>query len=45
MAEIVRRNKPLSVSPLKTSQPLGPSLAVLGLDRAIPLLHGAQGCA
>ncbi|MGB5062406.1 MAG: nitrogenase iron-molybdenum cofactor biosynthesis protein NifN, partial [Candidatus Competibacter sp.] len=45
MAEIVRRNKPLSVSPLKTSQPLGASLAVLGLDRAIPLLHGAQGCA
>lgn len=45
MAEIVRRNKPLSVSPLKTSQPLGASLAILGLDRAIPLLHGAQGCA
>jgi nitrogenase molybdenum-cofactor synthesis protein NifE len=44
MAEIVRRSKPLSVSPLKTSQPLGASLAILGLDRAIPLLHGAQGC-
>jgi nitrogenase molybdenum-iron protein NifN len=45
MAEVIRRNKPLSVSPLKTSQPLGATLAVLGLDRAIPLLHGAQGCA
>lgn len=44
MAEIIRRNKPLSVSPLKTSQPLGASLAILGLNRAIPLLHGAQGC-
>jgi nitrogenase molybdenum-iron protein NifN len=44
MAEIIRRSKPLSVSPLKTSQPLGASLAILGLNRAIPLLHGAQGC-
>jgi nitrogenase molybdenum-iron protein NifN len=44
MAEIIRRSKPLSVSPLKSSQPLGASLAMLGLNRAIPLLHGAQGC-
>lgn len=44
MAEIIRRSKPLSVSPLKSSQPLGASLAILGLNRAIPLLHGAQGC-
>jgi nitrogenase molybdenum-iron protein NifN len=44
MAEIIRRSKPLSVSPLKSSQPLGASLALLGLNRAIPLLHGAQGC-
>lgn len=44
MAEIIKRNKALSVSPLKTSQPLGASLAVLGLNRAIPMLHGSQGC-
>lgn len=44
MAEILGRSKPLAVSPLKTSQPLGASLAVLGLNRAMPLLHGAQGC-
>jgi nitrogenase molybdenum-iron protein NifN len=44
MTEIIRRSKPLSVSPLKSSQPLGASLAILGLNRAIPLLHGAQGC-
>jgi len=44
MADIIRRSKPLSVSPLKSSQPLGASLAILGLNRAIPLLHGAQGC-
>ncbi|MDR1855257.1 MAG: nitrogenase iron-molybdenum cofactor biosynthesis protein NifN [Azoarcus sp.] len=36
--------KPLSVSPLKTSQPLGAALAFLGLERAMPLLHGSQGC-
>ncbi|MDR3351792.1 MAG: nitrogenase iron-molybdenum cofactor biosynthesis protein NifN [Zoogloeaceae bacterium] len=36
--------KPLSVSPLKSSQPLGASLAFLGLARAMPLMHGSQGC-
>ncbi|MBE2295165.1 MAG: nitrogenase iron-molybdenum cofactor biosynthesis protein NifN [Phycisphaerales bacterium] len=44
MAELSNRSKPLAVSPLKTSQPLGASLAILGLNRAMPLLHGAQGC-
>ncbi len=44
MAEIVKRNKALSVSPLKASQPMGGSLACLGFDRAIPMLHGSQGC-
>ena len=44
MAEIIRRNKALSVNPLKASQPLGGSLATLGFDRAIPMLHGSQGC-
>ena len=44
MAEILKRNKALSVSPLKASQPTGGSLACLGFDRAIPMLHGSQGC-
>lgn len=44
MAEIIKRNKALSVSPLKASQPMGGSLACLGFDRAIPMLHGSQGC-
>ena len=44
MAEIVKRNKALSVNPLKASQPTGGSLACLGFDRAIPMLHGSQGC-
>ena len=44
MAEIVKRNKPLSVSPAKASSTSGAALAFLGFDRSLPLLHGAQGC-
>ena len=45
MAEIVKRSKALSVSPLKASSTIGAALAFLGLRRAIPMLHGSQGCA
>jgi nitrogenase molybdenum-iron protein NifN len=44
MAEILKRSKPLAVSPLKVSQPVGASLAFLGLRHAIPMMHGSQGC-
>ncbi|MDQ7990417.1 MAG: nitrogenase iron-molybdenum cofactor biosynthesis protein NifN [Candidatus Dactylopiibacterium sp.] len=44
MPEILRRTKPLSVNPLKASATLGASLAFLGLRRAMPLMHGSQGC-
>jgi len=44
MAEIVKRGKPLSVNPLKSSQTIGAALAFLGLDKSIPMLHGSQGC-
>lgn len=44
MAEILKRNKALAVNPLKASQPVGASLAFLGIHRAIPMLHGSQGC-
>ncbi|MES9860817.1 MAG: nitrogenase component 1, partial [Candidatus Thiodiazotropha sp. 4PDIVS1] len=44
MTEIIKRNKALSVSPLKASQTLGAALAFLGFRRAIPMLHGSQGC-
>jgi len=44
MATIIQRDKPLAVNPLKVSQPMGATLAFLGLARAIPLMHGAQGC-
>ncbi|MBK8175089.1 MAG: hypothetical protein IPK66_07445 [Rhodospirillales bacterium] len=44
MAEITLSAKPLAVSPLKVSPAMGASLAFLGLDRAMPLEHGARGC-
>lgn len=44
MAEIEKRKKALSVNPLKASQPVGGSLATLGFNRAMPMLHGSQGC-
>ena len=44
MAEIIKRKKALSVSPLKSSQPIGASLAFSGIKRAIPMMHGSQGC-
>src|ERR1700690_855471 len=44
MAEIIKRNKALAVNPLKVSQPVGASLAFLGVNRAISMMHGSQGC-
>jgi nitrogenase molybdenum-iron protein NifN len=44
MAEILLPTKPLSVNPLKIGQPVGASLAFLGLGRSMPLEHGARGC-
>jgi nitrogenase molybdenum-iron protein NifN len=44
MATIEKRSKALSVSPLKSSQTIGAALAFLGFHRAMPMLHGSQGC-
>ncbi|MBK1649537.1 nitrogenase iron-molybdenum cofactor biosynthesis protein NifN [Rhabdochromatium marinum] len=44
MADIIKRNKALSVSPLKASATVGATLAFLGFNRSIPMLHGSQGC-
>jgi len=44
MTEIIKRKKALSVSPLKASQTIGAALAFLGFHRAMPMLHGSQGC-
>ncbi|MBY3496365.1 nitrogenase iron-molybdenum cofactor biosynthesis protein NifN [Rhizobium laguerreae] len=44
MARVVSETKSAAVNPLKSSQPLGAAFAFLGVDGAIPLLHGSQGC-
>ena len=44
MARIVPGTHRGALDPVKLSQPLGAVLAFLGLDRAMPLLHGSQGC-
>lgn len=44
MAEIINRKKALAVSPLKASQTVGGALAFLGMHKAMPLMHGSQGC-
>ncbi|WP_028734510.1 nitrogenase iron-molybdenum cofactor biosynthesis protein NifN [Rhizobium leguminosarum] len=44
MARVVSQTKSAAVNPLKSSQPLGAAFAFLGVDGAIPLLHGSQGC-
>src|SRR5512139_2682134 len=36
--------KPLQVNPVRLTQPMGATLAFLGIDRCMPLMHGAQGC-
>ncbi len=36
--------KPLQSNPVQLTQPLGATLAFLGVDRCMPLMHGAQGC-
>lgn len=40
----VNEARSLSTNPLKSSQPLGAAYAFLGIDGAMPLLHGSQGC-
>lgn len=37
--------KPLQVNPIKHSQPMGATLAFLGVKECMALMHGAQGCA
>jgi nitrogenase molybdenum-iron protein NifN len=44
MAEVIVNQKVCTVNPLKMSQPIGAALAFMGVDRSMPLLHGAQGC-
>jgi nitrogenase molybdenum-iron protein alpha/beta subunit len=45
MAKVTISHKALTVNPLKVSQPIGASLAFMGLANCMPLEHGARGCA
>jgi nitrogenase molybdenum-iron protein NifN len=44
MASVIESKKACVVNPLKMSQPLGATLAFLGLDACMPVMHGSQGC-
>ncbi|WP_116133766.1 nitrogenase iron-molybdenum cofactor biosynthesis protein NifN [Tropicimonas sp. IMCC34043] len=44
MTKVVHPRHALSTNPLKSSAPLGAALAYLGIESAIPLFHGSQGC-
>jgi nitrogenase molybdenum-iron protein NifN len=44
MATITLPTKACTVNPLKMSRPLGACYAFLGMDRCMPVMHGAQGC-
>jgi nitrogenase molybdenum-iron protein NifN len=43
-ASVKKVRKALSVSPLKTSAPLGAAMAFMGVEGSMPLFHGSQGC-
>jgi nitrogenase molybdenum-iron protein NifN len=44
MGRVTLSKKACAVSPLKSSTPLGAALAYLGVEGAVPLFHGSQGC-
>jgi nitrogenase molybdenum-iron protein NifN len=44
MATISTNHKACTVNPLKMSQPLGATLAFMGLNNCMPTMHGSQGC-
>ncbi|HML06264.1 MAG TPA: nitrogenase component 1, partial [Methanobacterium sp.] len=41
---IIEKERNAIINPLKTCQPLGAMWAVTGISRAVPLVHGSQGC-
>ena len=45
MATVIKSSKAASVNPLKMSSPLGACMAFLGMNNAMPMMHGSQGCA
>ena len=43
--EVICQDTPLKINPPKMCQLVGAVFATLGVDNAIPLIHGSQGCA
>jgi nitrogenase molybdenum-iron protein NifN len=44
MTVVIPSKKSCAENPLKSSTPLGAALAYLGVEGAVPLFHGSQGC-
>lgn len=42
--KVKERGRELIVNPLVTCQPFGAMFATLGINRALPIVHGSQGC-
>lgn len=41
---VIEKERTAIINPLKTCQPIGAMYAVTGIRRAVPLVHGSQGC-
>jgi len=44
-AEIAHAKSAIMIDPLKHSPSIGAAMALQGIDGALPIIHGAQGCA
>lgn len=44
MTGVAPSSKACTINPLKVSPALGGAVAFLGIERCLPVLHGAQGC-
>ncbi|MFM9327673.1 nitrogenase iron-molybdenum cofactor biosynthesis protein NifN [Paenibacillus mesotrionivorans] len=44
-ADFEQQDRPLAINPFRVSQSLGGVLALQGIFRSMPVLHGPQGCA
>ncbi|GER93122.1 bifunctional nitrogenase iron-molybdenum cofactor biosynthesis protein NifEN [hot springs metagenome] len=42
--KIINHKSEITINPLKHSQSIGAAIAFQGIDRALPIIHGAQGC-
>ncbi len=40
----LKQHRELLIDPLKHSPSMGAAMALQGIDRALPIIHGAQGC-